>query len=138
MARYPDAVAWAKSGGGDGRFGHCLLNVRLAFGQNSGLYPDAFTAWKGAGGATGINTHTLLTPPKNVPVFWSGGAHGYGHVAISDGDGYIWTTDATRTTHGKFTRVKLTWVRANWGLRYLGWSETLNGERVHAHVDYTP
>lgn len=130
---YPDAIAWAKAGHGDGELGHCLKNVADAFGAPHGV-ASAADAWALAGGSHGINTHTTPghNPPPNVPVFWAGGPHGYGHVAISAGDGYIWTTDKPK--HGKFTRVKLSSITLDWGLRRLGWSETLNGKRVHAHV----
>lgn len=128
-----DAAAWCKAGHGDGVLGHCLANVNYAFNAPH-LGGSAFDAWQRAGGKDGPNTHTTkgIDPPKNVPVFWSGGAHGYGHVAVSDGAGYIWTTDMPN--HGKFTRVKLSAISAKWGLTYLGWSETLNGLRVHGHV----
>lgn len=127
-----DACAMAKGGIGDGVIGHCLKNVRLAFAV-PGRYPDAYSAWRGAGGTAGPNTHTALPAPKNVPVFWSGGAHGYGHVAISAGGGMCWTTDMPH--RGKFTLVPITQIHARWGLKYLGWSETLNGVRVHPHVN---
>lgn len=130
-----DAVAWAKAGNGDGVVGHCLKNVADAFDAPHGI-PDAYTSWRKAGDSDGPYTHTTrgFNPPKNVPVYWKGGPHGYGHVAISNGDGYVWTTDKPK--HGKFTKVKLTDITRDWGLTYLGWSETLNGMRVHPHVKF--
>lgn len=135
---YPDAVAWAKAGHGDGIVDHCLHNVADAFSAPHGIN-DAHASWIQAGGHDGDNTHWSIPAPKNVPVYWSGGAHGYGHVAISDGPDHsgrvwIWTTDETAHTHGKFTRVPLTWVKDHWGLNYLGWTETIGGKRIHAHV----
>lgn len=113
--------------------GLCLKFVRTQFGL-VGRYPSAYSAWLGAGGAKGVNTHTLLRPPANVPVFWSGGPHGYGHVAIADGQGRVWSTDILRK--GKVDLVPLATIHAKWGLKYLGWTETLNGIRVSPHVDY--
>lgn len=135
MTTYPDACAWAKAGHGDGIVGHCLKNVADAFDAPHGV-PDAYSSWIKAGGNAGRFTHTTpgLILPRNVPVYWSGGPHGYGHVAISDGNGYIWTTDKPK--HGKFTRVKLDSIAKDWGLRYLGWSEVLNGMRVHDRVTF--
>lgn len=132
MTDFPNAVAWAKAGHGDGQLGHCLLNVVDAFDAPHGV-ADAYHSWIAAGGSNGPNTHTNAgDPPVNVPIYWSGGSHGYGHIAISDGKGYCWSTDLP--THGKFTRVKISTIRAKWGLTYLGWSETMNGKRVHTHV----
>lgn len=135
---YPDAVAWARAGHGDGVVDHCLHNVADAFGAPHGI-ATAYQAWIAAGGHDGENTHWSLPAPKNVPVFWSGGSSGAGHVAISDGPDesghvWIWTTDETHHSAGKFTRVPLAWVKQHWGLNYLGWTETLEGMRVHAHV----
>lgn len=131
------AIDYAKAGKGDGQLGHCLLNVRMAFAVPA-RYPDAYSAWRAAGGAAGANTHTVLKAPPNVPLFWSGGAHGYGHVAISagviNGVPMCYTTDMP--THGKFTLVPVSWIRSRWGLKLLGWSETLNGVRVHPHMEY--
>lgn len=113
--------------------GMCLKFTRTCLGVGA-LHASAFEAWRAAGGALGANTHTLLAAPAGVPVFWSGGPHGYGHVAIADGQGYVWSSDILRA--GKVDRVAISKIHDKWGLKYLGWSETLNGVRVHPHVDY--
>ena len=64
-------------------------------------------------------------PPRGVPAFWAGGRKGYGHAAVSLGDGKIRSTDVP--VAGKVGTVDLGWVERNWGLRYLGWAEGLNG-----------
>jgi hypothetical protein len=64
-------------------------------------------------------------PPRGTPVAWSGGRNGFGHRAISLGGGRIRSTDAGGP--GKVATVELGWVERNWGLRYLGWSETITG-----------
>lgn len=117
--------------------GLCLANTRYAFNVPAG-FVSASKAWTGAGGAKGPNTHTQTSadPPADVPVFWTGGSHGDGHVAISDGDGYVWTTDWNGQTK-KWTRVRITDITKRWGLKYAGWSETLNGVRVHPHVQWS-
>ena len=72
-------------------------------------------------------------PPRGVPVAWSGGRKGYGHRAISLGNGKIRSTDAGG--RGKVATVDLSWVEKNWGLKYLGWSETITGQKIpHATV----
>lgn len=116
----------------------CLMQVRRAFKIYA--YPDSFTgartaynAWLYAGGAMGQNTHTMLDAPANVPIFFKGrGAAG--HIAISAGNGMCWSTDIRRPGHWDLVSVKS--LSAKWNMKYLGWSETLLGIRVHPHVKY--
>jgi cell wall-associated NlpC family hydrolase len=68
-------------------------------------------------------------PPAGVPVFWSGGSRGRGHVAISLGHGRIISTDLPRTGH--ITRTGLSAPGRAWGLHYLGWTEDLEGVRIY-------
>lgn len=104
--------------------GMCLMFVRTCFGV-AALYPSAGVAWQHT-----TRRHTT-TPPPGVPVWWTGGRSGYGHVAISAGSGYVWSTDAVR--RGKVDRVSIGSITRNWGLSYQGWSEDINDVRV-----YTP
>jgi len=69
--------------------------------------------------------HTDRNPPAGVPVAYSGGTHGYGHRAISLGNGKIRSTDAGGSGH--VATVDLDWPEKNWGLKYVGWSETMDG-----------
>lgn len=116
-----------------GAAGHCLEAVRDLYGLDANNHePSAYAAWVYEGGHDGPNTHTVLKPPAGVPVFWSGGSRGYGHVAISDGLGAVYSTDVKRD--GRFDRVPLAWVHTHWGLTYLGWTETLEGKRIYPHV----
>lgn len=103
--------------------GWCLMFVRLMLGVAMN-FPSAISAWKNA-----KYKHTTGTPPKGVPVFWDIGKHG--HVALSDGGGYCYSTDILRK--GKVDRVPISKIASRWGARYLGWTEDLNGVRV-----YTP
>lgn len=103
--------------------GWCLMFVRLMLGIAM-KYGSAIAAWNGA-----QFKHTTGTPPKGVPVFWNIGQHG--HVALSDGGGYCYSTDILR--RGKVDRVPIAKIASRWGARYLGWTEDLNGVRV-----YTP
>lgn len=100
--------------------GWCLMFVRLALGIPK-LRPDAITAWSYAS-----KRHTTGVPPRGVPVFWAIGDHG--HVALSDGGGYCWSTDIRR--RGKVDRVQIAEVARAWGARYLGWTEDVNGVKV--------
>lgn len=57
------------------------------------------------------------SPPAGALVFWGGG---YGHVAISDGQGGIYSTDAP--TPGVVSHVSADFPSRVWGKPYLGWS----------------
>lgn len=81
---------------------------------------DAVDAWERA-----TLRHTDRNPPPGVPVYWSGGRSGHGHIAISWPGGMIRSTDAPIV--GRVGTVTLAYPEKDWGLRYLGWSEDLNG-----------
>ena len=66
--------------------------------------------------------------PRGVPVYWTGGSEGFGHIAITTGDGGMWSTDIIRS--GFFDRTGIRKVSLKWGLRLVGWSEDLDGVRV--------
>lgn len=72
--------------------------------------------------------HTDRNPEPGSPVAWEGGSHDDGHRAIADVDGYIISTDAP--VAGKIGRVHLDWVERNWGLHYLGWTDTISGKEI--------
>jgi hypothetical protein len=80
--------------------------------------------------------HLDRNPPAGVPVFWSGGSHGYGHAAVSLGGGKIRSTDAGG--RGKVATVDLGWVERSWGLHYLGWTDDLHGEVIPEVPRKTP
>lgn len=63
--------------------------------------------------------------PRGVPVSWSGGSKGHGHRAVSLGNRKIRSTDAGGL--GRVATVDIEWVENNWGLHYLGWSNTITG-----------
>lgn len=62
-------------------------------------------------------------PPRGVPVAWAGGSNGHGHRAVSLGNRRVRSIDI----NGRVGTVDLSWFERNWGLRYLGWSETMSG-----------
>lgn len=105
--------------------GWCLVFVHDAFGVPA-RYPSAAAAWINA-----AHKHPETDPhkiPRGVPVFWAGGSHGYGHVAVSRGDGTCWTTDLIRDGQVDVAPIEL--VRERWGLTLVGWTEDLNGVTV--------
>lgn len=95
--------------------GYCQQQTRQWSGIPS-KYPDATTAWKNTNDRHPGNKN----PPRGAHVFWTGGSHGYGHVAMSLGGGKVRSTDAGGS--GKVATVDLDWVQRNWGLPYAGWA----------------
>lgn len=104
----------------------CLRFVRTCFGVPAQQL-TAYDAWTANLKPRDL-THGWYNPPAGVPVFWSGGSSGAGHIAISDGKGNCWSSDIKRT--GKVDLVPIAEIHAKWGLKYLGWAETLNGTRI--------
>lgn len=100
----------------------CLGFVRTRFGLPI-RQRSAIGAWRAS-----RHKHYGL-PPAGVPVFWSGGHRGHGHVALSLGHGMIVSTDLPYTGH--VTRTTLSAPRRHWGLHYLGWTEDLEGYRIY-------
>ena len=62
--------------------------------------------------------HRLGTPPAGALVFWNVGR--YGHVALADGHGNVFSNDIKRA--GKIDRVPQSLITRNWGAKYLGWA----------------
>jgi hypothetical protein len=81
--------------------------------------PDATAAYRKARDAGHV--HEDDNPPRGAIVWWTGGSHGHGHVAISLGDRRIITTDA-HDTGTKTGEHALSWPHTHWGLTYKGWS----------------
>jgi hypothetical protein len=84
---------------------------------------DAVDGWKSEHGHQHIGD---MNPPRGVPVAWSGGGKGFGHRAISQGNGKIRSTDVNGP--GTVGTVDITWFARHWSnLHYLGWSESISG-----------
>jgi hypothetical protein len=99
--------------------GYCLQWCRQRAGIGS-MYGDAATAWR--------NTNDRYpgdrNPPRGSMVYWSGGSHGYGHIAVSVGGGKVRSTDAGGK--GRVATVGIDWPTNNWGLPYAGWAWDVN------------
>lgn len=126
------AVAYAKSQADNRvwwRVGLCLKFTRTCFNvaamQNAspaGGY--ALLAWERAKHRHGVG---VKRPPAGVPVFFDDLGR-YGHIAVSAGGGYCYTTDYP--TLNRVTKVPITSIERGWGCRYIGWTEDINGVRV--------
>lgn len=91
----------------------CLAFVRHCWAMPGTGTPSAIVGWNRS-----KLKHSTGTPPKGAPVYWRGGT--YGHVALSDGNGYVWSNDYRR--RGKIDRVKISDITRGWGFTYLGWT----------------
>jgi len=103
------------------------------FGESSilghtGVYNTAkeYNDWAKKQGSSHYNTDT--PPPAGVPVFYAGNADTQqGHVAVSAGGGYVYSTDANGDRVGK-VRYDQLWGGKGSG-KYLGWSDAIQGKR---------
>lgn len=77
------------------------------------------------------HVHTDRKPPAGVPVYFTAGANGYGHIAISVGGGRIRSTDwpysTRRGTLAPVGECTIEELERKWGRKYLGWSEDFYG-----------
>jgi len=104
--------------------GTCLATVRTWAGI-AAKYPDAATAWRHC-----QHKYPDRKPPEGCAVYWTGGSHGYGHIAASLGNGQIRSTDCYYS--GQVDTCDLGWVERSWGLTYAGWSWEINGVTIPA------
>jgi hypothetical protein len=107
--------------------GYCLQQCRMWAGIGS-MYPDASTAWRN----TNDRHPGDMNAPRGSAVYWTGGSHGYGHIAISVGGGKVRSTDAGGSGH--VATVSIGWVHDHWGLPYAGWAWDIN-EQTIGHGD---
>ena len=103
--------------------GHCLEWARER-ADIPPWYDDAATAWANATGKRPGDRH----PPVGAAVYWTGGSSGYGHIAISVGDGKVRSSDAGG--EGRVETVPVDWAEKKWGLKYAGWSNSINGYTI--------
>ncbi|NPC98911.1 CHAP domain-containing protein [Nocardioides sp. zg-DK7169] len=100
--------------------GYCLAWSRKQAGIPA-RFPDAATAWHNAAGRHGGDHN----PPRGAAVYWTGGSSGYGHIAISLGNGRVRSSDAAGS--GRVGTIGIRELSREWGLRYGGWANTING-----------
>lgn len=107
------------------RVGMCLQYTRTWL-EIPSANPDAIAAWN-----TAKRKHVngrdkdAQSPPRGAPVFWAGGSSGHGHIALAVSNSFGRSTDTKSS--GKVSTADGDWWRLTWGLRYLGWTEDLNG-----------
>ena len=105
--------------------GFCLRYVRTAYGVDPG-FASAADAWRGAAFKHPVKSGMQV--PRGAPVYWTGGSHGFGHIAIATGNGNCWSTDAGGS--GVVAKVNIDELTTRFGLNFEGWAEDIHGVRV--------
>lgn len=79
-------------------------------------------------------------PPRGFPVSFGGGSKGYGHRAISLGNGLIRSTDIDngRYFKGRVGNATISQIETSMGVHYLGWSTTISGIPIPEDVEVLP
>ena len=108
------ALAYAKSQVGKSGWRRlCLGFVRQCWGYPTSGIPTAYA------GSKLVKKTTKGTPPPGAIVWWKGPTSA-GHVALSAGNGYVYSNDFKRP--GKIDKVKIKDITRGWDCEYLGWS----------------
>lgn len=118
----PQTAKSAKASQGN-QPGYCLRWARTRAGIPA-KHMSAAVAWRHAG-----HKHRGdRRPPVGAAVYWTGGSHGFGHIAISVGHGQVRSTDSGG--EGRVATVGVNWPVRHWGLRYAGWADNINGYTI--------
>lgn len=131
-----EAIAIARSWFLSGRWcgiGMCLKTVRQYYGVPSGI-PTAAASYYKSAHKRGVRSGREV--PRGVPVYWTGGSRGAGHIAISVGGGLCLSTDWKRA--GKVDYARIDDITSHWGLDFRGYTWEVNGRQVWAPAKPKP
>ena len=116
-----DYLVGQMNSGSHAWYRRCMALVAVAYGWS---YSGNDTAYIGAQRviAAGQMHTSRAGIPKGAVMWWDGRRTGNtaGHVAIYDGNGYIFSNDVKG--HGTVGRVPWTFPEDHWGQRFIGWS----------------
>lgn len=126
------ARSWCLSGHWCG-VGMCLATVRQYYGVPSG-FPTAASSYWASDHKRFVRSGRDV--PRGVPVYWTGGSHGAGHIAISVGGGVCLSTDWKSA--GKISYAHIDDITAAWGLQFKGYTWEVNGRQVWAPAEPKP
>lgn len=97
--------------------GMCLKWVRQYYNVGP-RFASANVGWAN----TDFREPSWNPPPPGVPIWWTNNE--FGHVAISDGDGFCISTDFPRA--GVTSRVSIAYLTRAWSLTWRGASRDIN------------
>jgi hypothetical protein len=109
-------------------YGMCLMWARQ-MARIPPKYPNATVAARNA-------PRKMGTPPAGTFVYWTGGSRGFGHIAISAGGGYVFSTDYPK--RNRVGRAKITAITRGWRQKYVGWSDECNEVRLRSSPSPKP
>jgi hypothetical protein len=120
-----NAVAFAEKHGGHYDYdGYCSRFTENALTGHGGVY-DSAKDWYNASVKNKVVNTTKL-PPAGAAVFYQGDPEN-GHVAVSAGGGYVWSTGVK----GKVQKVRYDQLwGGNGSGTYLGWTSKVGGKYV--------
>jgi hypothetical protein len=124
--------------------GTCQFNVRTWFNadaagdQDGDGDSDAVDGWLSE--PRSARHEGDRNPPPGKPLAFKGGSRGFGHRALSTHNGVIstdmlsnrYSAGHTSTVTGSSTAAAIAQIESSMGVQYLGWSETIDGEKIPA------
>lgn len=130
MTRTPDQAidhcSRQSKGGPAFAVGTCKKQCRLAYAVPSDGTGSAAEAWRQTDYRLNVAGDQA---PRGALLWWTGGSNDYGHVAIADGKGGVWSTDILR--NGYFDHVPFAKIGSKWpSLRFVGVSRDIDGVLV--------
>lgn len=120
----------------------CLAVTQASFGIKEAKYASADQCWNNNQNRHIDNEFGLNIPiGKYVPVFFTGGQ--YGHVVVAFRESYekikIWSSPYTHKPYFDYfygdTQSTIKKVASIYGVKYVGWTETLTGKRIVEWVE---
>src|SRR3954471_598857 len=136
------ALVWAKTHPTYSGKGMCQRESRLAYAVPSDGTPSAAADWYGADYRHPMSAVYTAKNFEHVPLGallrWTRGRSGAGHVAlysgIVNGVPYMISTDLKdgRYVPGARSSVPVSLASRLWGLRFVGWTEDIDGVHVVA------
>jgi len=119
-----EAIALARQMSANRTFvgsGMCLKTVRTYYGINA-KYLDATDSYNAADHK--VHVRSGIDVPRGVPVYWTGGSSGHGHIALSLGGGLCLSTDWKEP--GRIDVARIDDITARWGLPFQGYAWEVN------------
>ena len=123
MRTASEAVAYARRQTRN-RVGYCLWHIQDAFAAPH-AFPSASVQWANARKKHPGRSQSPRLAPRSCG---RAARHGYGHIAVSVGNGRVRSTDAAGW--GRWGEVPISYFEEHWGVHYAGWTEDIGGVAI--------